>query len=443
MTTTAPTTHAFALQSGSAPLALHDGPVVVGARAEQDSHVMRAGAIVARKLGRTAVVVSVVDPAQMFGWEPGFGAFPVPMVEALSRGRQRAIEREMAQAHVHAVAPDVTLGDTSEVLARAGEVHEAALIVMGIGRHRPVDRLLGTEIALRVARRASCPILAVTPAFDHAPSVVVVGVDFSETGWHAAACALPLLAPNAVLHLVHVWQPGDLGDEEHVERDDRYRRSLTARFHIFSESLDLPEGITVQHEVQEGNVSKRLADAALIHGADLLVVGRHGRGWADRLRIGSVAMNLLRGAHCAVIVVPELPPHLRSRTPVVHGHIGVRIPREDWAVELDAFARRHAGRIVVLEASDTESGAFTQERGYVLFGTGYDPALGQIEIILGETDGRRSHQTSVFRATRGVAIVRDASGVDLALRIEDGSRTALLTLQHLSPSTDRVGEPLR
>ena len=437
MPTVAPSLAAPARDYSSASLALHGGPVLVAARAEQDRHVLHAGALVSANLGRTAVIVSAIDPTQMFGWEPMYGALPKPMIEALSRGRLSAIERELATAQVRIVPADVALGDTSDVLSRAAEAHDAALIVMGLGRHRPVDRLLGTETALRVARRAPCPILAVTPAFECAPSVAVVGVDFSESGWHAAACALPLLAPNATIHLVHVWQPGDLADDEHVARDDRYRHSLRAHFHAFTDSLDIPSGVTVHHAVREGNVSRRLLEFAEAHRADLMVAGRHGRGWADPLRIGSVATNLLRGAHCSVIVVPELPLHLRERTPVVHGHIGVRLARETWVAELDAFTRRNAGRIVVLEGSDADSGVLTQERGCVLFGTTYDPNRCEIEIILGEADGRRSHQTSLFRADGGVAIVRDASGADHALRIEHGSRTALLSLQHPGPATAR------
>ncbi len=230
------------------------------------------------------------------------------------------------------------------------------------------------------------------------------------------------------MHLVHVWQPSKYDDDEHAERDERYVRELPARFHELTESLAIPEGVTVRHEVREGHVAERLLDFATVNHAGMLVVGRHGRGWLERLRVGSVATGVLRGASCAVLVVPEPPPHVREHAPVVHGRVGIRWARGEWTAQLDAFSRRNAGKTTILEMSEASTGAFSQERGYGLFGIVYREGVNEVDFILGESHGRGRHLTNTLRGVSMISLVRDADGTDHALRVTHASGTALLTL---------------
>ena len=63
---------------------------------------------------------------------------------------------------------------------------------MGIGRHRPLERLLGSETTLRAIRRASCPVLAVGPQFAAQLRNVVVAIDFSPASAKAVESVIPL-----------------------------------------------------------------------------------------------------------------------------------------------------------------------------------------------------------------------------------------------------------
>ena len=426
--TTMTTTHAAPDYTSTVPLGLHGGPVVIAARQDSDQHVLRAGAIVAARLGRRADIISALDPSQMYGWETGYGAFPRPIVQSLVEDRKRQLERELIAANVPLRAIAAELGSPTQVVTEVATAADAAMVVIGIGRHLPLDRLLGTETTLRVVQRSQVPVLAVPAKFDKLPSIVVVGADFSDTGWHAAACVLPLLGDGGTLHLVHVWHPSNLADDTHAELDERYRRELPMRFHELIESLAIPAGVTVQCETREGRVADRLLDFAQSRHADMIVVGRHGHGWRDRLRIGTVAGHVIRNATCAVLVVPEPPPHVREHAPVVHGRTGIRYDAEAWPWQLDMFSRRNAGRTTVLELSDAHAGSFAQERGYVLFGVSYDPEVNEVEIILGEAHGRTRHLTTVLRGVRSVAVIREANGADHAMRITHASGQALLTL---------------
>jgi nucleotide-binding universal stress UspA family protein len=56
-----------------------------------------------------------------------------------------------------------------------------------------------------------------------------------------------------------------------------------------------------------GDPVRAVLDAAEDHGADVIVVGSHDKGWLDRLLTGSVSEGIVRGAHRPVLVVKS--PH--------------------------------------------------------------------------------------------------------------------------------------
>ncbi len=62
-------------------------------------------------------------------------------------------------------------------------------------------------------------------------------------------------------------------------------------------------GIEPETLVAEGNVSDEIVRAANEKGADLIVMGTHGRRGFNRLLIGSVAESVSRKAHCPVLLI--------------------------------------------------------------------------------------------------------------------------------------------
>ena len=56
------------------------------------------------------------------------------------------------------------------------------MLVMGIGRHSPLDRLFGTETTLATLRESAVPVLAVGMNFPAAPMRVVVVGKFRTRG---------------------------------------------------------------------------------------------------------------------------------------------------------------------------------------------------------------------------------------------------------------------
>ena len=62
-------------------------------------------------------------------------------------------------------------------------------------------------------------------------------------------------------------------------------------------------GLATEARVVHGDPRESLVDAARSWGADLVVVGSHGRTGLDKLLMGSVASHVVTHAPCSVLVV--------------------------------------------------------------------------------------------------------------------------------------------
>lgn len=67
------------------------------------------------------------------------------------------------------------------------------------------------------------------------------------------------------------------------------------------ERLPVPEGVHVEHRVKEGNPEEEIVRLAEELGADLIVMGSHGRSGLQRLLMGSVAEQVMRKSCCPVM----------------------------------------------------------------------------------------------------------------------------------------------
>jgi nucleotide-binding universal stress UspA family protein len=138
--------------------------------------------------------------------------------------------------------------------------------------------------------------------------VVVVGVDFSETGERALNEAVRLAAErhDAALHVVHVASgygpmlrldlPEDVRTVS-VEEAESHLAGYVAARHDGLEASELTTHVRV------GAASDEVVHLAADVSADLIVIGTHGRTGVRRLLLGSVAESVVRRAGCPVLVV--------------------------------------------------------------------------------------------------------------------------------------------
>jgi nucleotide-binding universal stress UspA family protein len=132
----------------------------------------------------------------------------------------------------------------------------------------------------------------------------VDGSDFSARALaHAVALARWYSAEVTVLHVyTAVPAPASIasgGATPALAETDRQR--VEAWIHRFAAGL-LPSDVPSRIEIREGAAVAGILDAA--EGADLLVIGTHGRGGFERLLLGSTTEKIIRTASCPVLTVP-------------------------------------------------------------------------------------------------------------------------------------------
>ncbi|HEY9227339.1 MAG TPA: universal stress protein, partial [Gemmatimonadaceae bacterium] len=405
--------------------ALKSAPVVVAtdARAQSDGALVAGRIFAGDRAGMR--VLTVVNALPMVSPEAG-----LPYSADVDASR-RADHKRAAIEQIHRVLPDesgigveVYDGDPASRIVDIAHEANASLIVVGIGRHRVVDRVFGDETALRVARKADVPVLAVSGGASGAPRQVVVAVDFSETSLRAARLAIDLAAPEATIHLVHV-EPRDAAAYEWPATGGEYHDDAGYALSRIRDLLRPPEGMSVRRVLLYGDAgTELLAFATSVH-ADLIATGSRGHGRVAQMLIGSVATRILRGATCSVLTVPYRATMTHGRPVLVPA--AKSPPMQDWTAELDAFTKRNIGRRGVLEVDDLEIGAQAQEHDYPLLGATFDPHDRRVELMFGEVGSVACHLTrSIGNVTR-IDVLRDDGDHDVALRIAHGSGQTLLT----------------
>lgn len=200
-------------------------------------------------------------------------------------------------------AIEVRDGEPAAALAAAAAVRETPLLVVGIGRPRVSDRLLGDETTLRLVRAAKTPVLAIAPGCALPARQIVIAVDFSPTSFAAARLALRLAAPRAEALMVHVAaRPGEIVWGSAAAG---FRGDADIALAQWCERLRREFDGTLSPMVLHGDPATELIAVATERHADLVAVGAHGHGPATRRDIGSVTARLVRCASYSVVVVPR------------------------------------------------------------------------------------------------------------------------------------------
>jgi len=136
---------------------------------------------------------------------------------------------------------------------------------------------------------------------------ILVATDFSEGSDEALGAAIDLAKrTGADLHIVHVLENGadqfPFGLASYEDRPDLIAsldRELTRR-----SDWAVREGIGCQTRMIEEDAVGGILQAARDVGADLLVVGTHGRRGIAHALMGSVAAKVVQRASCPVLTVP-------------------------------------------------------------------------------------------------------------------------------------------
>lgn len=134
---------------------------------------------------------------------------------------------------------------------------------------------------------------------------ILFPTDFSHSGDAALAYATSLARDmGATLLIVHVEEPpaayggGELYYGVPEPADEELRRML-------GEVLPTDPAVPHEHRLVNGDPATAIVNLAEMEGADLIVMGTHGRTGFSRLLMGSVAELVVRRAQCPVLTIKQ------------------------------------------------------------------------------------------------------------------------------------------
>jgi nucleotide-binding universal stress UspA family protein len=136
---------------------------------------------------------------------------------------------------------------------------------------------------------------------------ILVGVDHSKfAGDVSRAVAMQFRAEHTEVRVLHVLQPGAPAPPQMApgyapELDDQKKPAHELVERIANELRGA--GFKAATAVEVGDIRETIIDRASDWGADLIVVGSHGRGGIQRFLLGSVAEFVARHAKCSVEIV--------------------------------------------------------------------------------------------------------------------------------------------
>lgn len=224
-------------------------------------------------------------------------------------------ERARSKLGVELTEVFVERGTAYAEIVRRAEAWGADYIVVGSHGHSAFTTALIGSSAERVARHAHASVLVARPI--PKGGVVIAATDLSELSMpaiEAAAAAAKLsgaqLIVASALELpdpVSISAASLIGSAPAVlsaEVADELRTVLRSTLEQTLTRL----GVSAEIRVLEGTAARSIVELADELGAELVVVGTHGRTGLLRFALGSVAERVIRNAKCSVLCVRVQAP---------------------------------------------------------------------------------------------------------------------------------------
>ena|SRR5208337_3368942 len=262
--------------------------------------------------GTVFCVVNVVDLRQ---WE----GMPVPIEDAKRQGQLLVKGAMEALAHSgHEAFSEVHLGFPKKAVPEYAKEWSADLVMVGSRGRIALTRFLLGSVAQAVLRTAPCSVEIVRPG-PELPSdemKILLATDGSECSakavYSVANRPWPANSQVRILSVVELPIVQTTPSPAYSEYPDTmfetaYKAARKRAESAVADALQTlrTTGLNICdcEATPEGEPRTEILDKAKTWGADLIVLGSHGRqGW-DRLMMGSVAESVAFHAHCSVEVI--------------------------------------------------------------------------------------------------------------------------------------------
>ena len=241
----------------------------------------------------------------------------VPPEELFNDLQAEAMEKiEAAREIAHEVAPDILIGHTiaegSPIDMLLEMSRDVTMLVLGSRGLGGLSGMVLGSVSAAVVSHAHCPVVVVrednpvTETTKYGP--IVVGVDGSDVSQKATEYAFAeAQARKCELIAVHTWMdmPAQASLAGVNAAQSQWKAIEEQQVEVLAERLNplvekYPD-VSVGKVITRDRPVRALAEQA--EGAQLLVVGSHGRGGFRGMLIGSTSRALLQASPCPMMVV--------------------------------------------------------------------------------------------------------------------------------------------
>ena len=281
------------------------GAIVVGV--DRSSEAARAAAM-AERLARLASVPCRMVHAVRDAWAPLVAVSAGSQVAEMQRLQLAVARHHVNEALKGSVSDhllgklDVVFGPAAAVLHDVTRTQHAGLLVLGGKHHSALERWFGGSTNLHVARTTEVPVF-ITGEGPLSIRRILVAADLSEAAGPTLGLAQRFAnLVGAELRVLTVFEP--LPTLDGIPTPDP-----AVYFGLAQQTLERDVWPLVKHPgvaklVRHGTVVDTLVREAAHWHADVLVVGSHGKGWAQRVLLGSVTERLINQLPTSLLIAP-------------------------------------------------------------------------------------------------------------------------------------------
>jgi nucleotide-binding universal stress UspA family protein len=265
----------------------------------------------------------VVEPVSYFST---LDTLPVVENEEEIRLRSEELLARVAEgSRFCGVMPEsgVRTGLPAEVILSLSRELPADLIVISTHGRTGLKRVMMGSIAEKILRGADCPVLVARKGErdlaewpgDRPQKLrfrkILVPTDFSASSAETVAYAVRFAQGyGGHISLFHSIRYPAIGWDDNAGPGEatlrRIQTETAAKDLQKLMNASVPEELRAPSHLEVGPPLANICDHAAMNDIDLIICGRHGRGWFPGTRLGSVAEGIARHAPCPVLVVPSV-----------------------------------------------------------------------------------------------------------------------------------------